>query len=582
MATRSGKDTNLTKRFFRTELFANLVGAPLAAAYGGFMIDFSRVSIRDFLLSVLAIMVANQLVLALPLNLFVGGKAKSGLAAWRSGTLDEKGTADLRSFVVALPWLQAALILARMFVSTGAALLLISSQFDEPFHIAATFTFALYSSFATGLFIYYYLRSASSEVAEELVAAMGDQAVADAATHAKRVSALVDGFSFLVPTLISSLGIFFLMMVIRKGPDNVGFFSLRVVAALVMNVLTLFPILIYSRYFSMKRLQAIRGVLEDMAERGDTTGSVPTDLGDDYALTAHQINRAFGLFRVVLAQLQSASGRLAGTVMSFGSQIKETVAATSQQAAAVKEIVSTMEGSNHINKQIESRAMALSGNASESHSFVDEGFGKVQDTIRKMDEIKLANVETLSEIDGLTEEISSIGEIIDIINGIANQTRIIAFNAELEASSAGAAGASFRIVAEEIRRLANSTVESLAGVKGRISQIQQGSDRLLSSSEEGTVKIAEGIRLSSDLNDIFTRIRDSAESTSSSAGGISQILLEQNQAFEQIFTTLKQISEGAEQVLASTRISGGEVGNLQALIEELKSVLARFEYEEDR
>ncbi len=582
MGTRSSKDTSLIKRFFRTELFANVVGAPLAAAYGGFMIDFSRVSIRDFLLSVLAIMAANQIVLALPLNLFLGGKAKSGLAAWRSGSLDETGKANFRSFVVDLPLLQAALVLARMFVATGAALLLISSQFDEPFHIAATFAFALYSSFATGLFIYYYLRSASSEIAEELVATLGDEAVTAAAARANRASALVDGFSILMPTLISSLGIFFLMMVIRKGPGNIGFFSLRIMAALVLNILTLFPILIYSRHFSMKRLRAIRGALEDIAERGDTTASVPTDLGDDYALTAHQINRAFGLFRLVLVQLRSASGRLSGTVMSFGSQIKQTVAATSQQAAAVKEIVGTMEGSNHINKEIQDRALALSGNAMESRSFVDDGFGKVQDTIRKMDEIKRANVETLSEIDGLTEEISSIGEIIDIINGIANQTRIIAFNAELEASSAGAAGASFRIVAEEIRRLANSTVESLVGVKTRISQIQQGSDRLLSSSEDGTVKIEEGIRLSSDLNDIFTRIRESAESTSSSAGGISQILLEQNQAFEQIFTTLKQISEGAEQVLASTRISGAEIGKLQALIDELKKVLARFEYEENR
>jgi methyl-accepting chemotaxis protein len=87
------------------------------------------------------------------------------------------------------------------------------------------------------------------------------------------------------------------------------------------------------------------------------------------------------------------------------------------------------------------------------------------------------------------------------------------------------------------------------------------------------------MRLSSDLNDIFTRIRDSAESTSESSGGISRILLEQNEAFDQIFLTLKQISEGAEQVLASTRISGSEVDKVQGLIGELERVLARFGYD---
>jgi methyl-accepting chemotaxis protein len=318
-----------------------------------------------------------------------------------------------------------------------------------------------------------------------------------------------------------------------------------------------------------------------MTEHGDTSRKIPTDLTDAYSMTAARINQAFDLFRMVLSQLEDASGRLSGTVMSFSSQIRETVAATTQQASAVKEVVGTMENSNQINRQIEEQARSLSGNAQESQVYVDDGFGKVQDTIRKMDEIKTSNMQTLNEIGELTMQISSIGEIIDIINNIANQTRIIAFNAELEASSAGAAGVSFRIVAEEIRRLANSTVDSLVGIKGRITEIQQSSGRLLASSEEGTGKINEGMKLSGDLNDIFMRIRMSAESTSGSADGISRILVEQNEAFDQIFMTLKQIAEGAEQVLASTRISGSEIGKLQTLIDGLKNVLDRFEYEKE-
>jgi methyl-accepting chemotaxis protein len=218
----------------------------------------------------------------------------------------------------------------------------------------------------------------------------------------------------------------------------------------------------------------------------------------------------------------------------------------------------------------------------ESQELVDSGFGQVQDTIRKMDEIKGSNIHTLEEIGDLTEQISSIGEIIDIINNIANQTRIIAFNAELEASSAGQAGLSFRIVAEEIRRLANNIVDALVGIKGKISSIQQSSGRLLSSSEEGTVKIDEGIQLSAGLNDIFMHIRESAENTALSAREISTILTEQTRSFDQVFTTLKQISEGSEQVLSSTRVSSSEVEKLEALLTELKSLLQRFAYESEQ
>ncbi len=572
-------DGSLVRRFYLTELFANAVGAPLAAAYGGFMIDFSRVSVRDFLVSVLIIMAANQVCLALPLNLFLGRRIRSSLNAWHSGALDGAGLTGLYSFASRLPLLQAGLVFARMLISTAAALLLISAEFDFFSHIAATFAFALYSSFIAGLFIYYYLQSATSRLVETLVKELPPESSVYAAAGGSRLETTLDSLPLMAPTLISTAGIFFLLLVIRQGPRDIDFFTFRIMAALILNILTICPILVFSRHFHKKRLKAIGTALEDMVERGDTTRRIPTDLGDEYALTAHRINRAFDLFRLVLSQMESASGRLSETVMSFSSQIRETVAATTQQASAVKEMVGTMDGSNQINRQIQDRAEVLSGNAQASHALVDEGFGKVQDTILKIDEIKKANLQTLNEIGDLTEEISSIGEIIEIINNIANQTRIIAFNAELEASSAGAAGVSFRIVAEEIRRLANGTVESLVGIKGQVGQLQRGSDRLLTTSEDETVKIEEGMRLSSDLNDIFTRIRDSAESTSESSGGISRILLEQNEAFDQIFLTLKQISEGAEQVLASTRISGSEVDKVQGLIGELERVLARFGYD---
>jgi methyl-accepting chemotaxis protein len=238
-----------------------------------------------------------------------------------------------------------------------------------------------------------------------------------------------------------------------------------------------------------------------------------------------------------------------------------------------------MEESGGVNEQISDRAEELSEGSRESQAFVDNGFGRVQDTIRKMDEIKTSNIQTLEEIGGLAEQISSIGDIIDIINNIANQTRIIAFNAELEASSAGAAGTSFRIVAEEIRRLANNTVEALVGIKGRISDIQQSSERLIGSSEEGTAKIDEGIQISAGLNDIFMNIRISAENTAVSAEGITAVLKEQTSSYDRVFTTLKQISEGSEQALAASRISGAEVEKLRILLDELKSLLSKFDFD---
>jgi len=573
--TRS-EDDRLIGRFYRTELFANAVGAPLAAAYGAFMIDFSGLSPTKFLLGLGVVMAANQLFLAMPLNLFLGSRIRARLASLRKG--DAPDTEGQYRFFNRLPFLQAGLVFARILVSATAVLLTIYSAFQSTAHFAAVLSFGLYAGFFAGIVIYYYLRNTVASTLQGLVAGFAADHPIVTETRNNRLAAIFAGLPLVIPTVITSAGIGFLVIALRLTPGMAEFFTFRIMAALAMNILTMVPLTIVTRWFHARRLGIIQAALGDMVDRGDTTRAVPSDLNDDYAVTAHQINRAFDLFRLVLSKMESASGELSGTVMSFSSQIAETVAATTQQAAAVKQMVGTMDGSNQIGERIQQQARALGDNARESSAYVDEGFGKVQDTIHKMDEIKDANLQTMHEIGELSDEISSIGEIIEIINGIANQTRIIAFNAELEASSAGAAGTSFRIVAEEIRRLANGTVDSLVGIKNRIGQIQHGSERLLGASEEGTAKIEEGLRLSGDLNGIFMHIRQSADSTAGSAEDIGGILSEQNQAFDQIFLTLKQISEGAEQVLASTKISGTEVGRLQTLIGGLKQTLARFGY----
>lgn len=569
-------DKKLIKRFYLTELLTNIVGAPLAAAYGGLMINFAHVSLMEFLVRVVFIMCLNQIFIALPLNIYFARKTRARLTEWRGGLYDEKKQLQLFKYLSILPLLQASLIIARMFLSSAVALLIIPSAFDNTYHYASIFTFALYVSFLTGLFIYYYLHAISSKINEELSSGAQADSFAEKSTKIIMLSHLLSYLPLIVPTIITTLGVFFLVTVIRIDQSNINFFTSRIVVVLVMNIITTCPLIVLRQSFFKKRLISIQSALQEVSHRSDTNGHIPTDFSDDYAYTAHLINKTFDFFRMIISQMESASSRLSSAVMSFSPQIRETIAATTTQASAVKEVVSTMEGSNKINREIQNQSKTLMANACESQDLVADGFVKVQDTIHKMGEIKETNVQTLNEIAELIEEISSVGEIIEVINSIANQTRIIAFNAELEASSAGSAGTSFRIVAEEIRRLANSTVESLIGIKSRITEIQHGSDRLQATSEDGTNKIEEGMRLSADLNAIFMNIRDSEESTTNSVNGISKVLIEQNIAFEQIFTTLKQVSEGAEQVLISTRISGNEVNKLRDLIDDIKQVLIRF------
>ena len=179
------------------------------------------------------------------------------------------------------------------------------------------------------------------------------------------------------------------------------------------------------------------------------------------------------------------------------SEISQATASTSlEQSTGVKEILATMEDTDRQTRNIVEKIADVTAVAEGTEKNVNSGFETLQSNLDKMTEITEANVSTINGIRELGEKIGSIWEIVKIINDIADQTRIIAFNAELEASSAGESGRNFHIVANEVRRLATGITNSVEQIKERITEIQHSSDNLIIMSESGTEKIREGLELS--------------------------------------------------------------------------------------
>ncbi|MBQ2480778.1 MAG: chemotaxis protein, partial [Treponema sp.] len=156
-----------------------------------------------------------------------------------------------------------------------------------------------------------------------------------------------------------------------------------------------------------------------------------------------------------------------------------------------------------------------------------------------------------------------------LINSVADQAKIIAFNAELEASTAGNAGRNFHIVASEIRRLADGIIEGTKEIKDRITEIQQSSDSLIIASESGTEIIRKGVDSAKNLEMRFSSIKNASEITAASSGDITTIIQQQAIASEQILTTLKQIASGVQLFSGATENISIASQNLQGIAEEL-------------
>lgn len=335
---------------------------------------------------------------------------------------------------------------------------------------------------------------------------------------------------------------------------------------------------LFIRFLMGRRLRPItemqelaRGVAD-----GDLTRRVAVRSNDEIGEMADSFNAIADEFSGLLGKMKHVIGILSTSIQNLSTSAQEIASTSNEQAAAVKEVLSTMEDVDQTSKDILVKVEEVAKIAGETKRNVEKGFEFIKSSLSKMDEIRTTNSDTIAGIKTLGERIDSIWEIVNIINGIADQTKIIAFNAELEAAAAGDAGKNFQIVAGEIRRLADGTVDSTNEIKAKINEIQHASDKLIVASEDGTQKIAEGWRVSTDIRGIFEEVLNSSEISAASADEITRSTKMQVSSFEQIFMTLKQISEAIDSFVESTNYTNEVSDQLTEIADSFESHVAVY------
>ncbi len=354
-----------------------------------------------------------------------------------------------------------------------------------------------------------------------------------------------------------------------------GLLQLIIAGAIILSAVLLH---LFIRFLLQKKLQPIEDMrrLSAQISDGDLTGRAENLPDDEVGEVGSILNLVIGDFAGLLGKMKSVTEMLTESIQNLSSSAQEIASTSNEQAAAVKEILSTMEDADQVSKDNLVKLEEVARIAGSTKENVEKGFDLIKTSLEKMEEIRTTNSDTISGIKDLGERIESIWEIVNIINSIADQTKIIAFNAELEAAAAGDAGKNFQIVAGEIRRLADGTVNSTKEIKTKINEIQHASDKLIMASEEGTQKISEGWDISSNIRKIFEDVLNSSEVSASSADGITKSIRMQVSSFEQIFTTLKQISESIDSFVESTSYTNEVSDHLKEISENFEDEVSRY------
>ncbi len=251
---------------------------------------------------------------------------------------------------------------------------------------------------------------------------------------------------------------------------------------------------------------------------------------------------------------------------------------SAQLSSSVIEISSTMEEFSSTAGQIAQHSHSVVERADKTLEDTKVGAAEVENLTFKINDISQNIQANLEEIVELGRKSKEINKVKEIINNIANQTKLIAFNAALEAASAGEAGKRFGVVAVEIRRLADSVVESTAEIEGKITEILDSVNRLVMSSEKSFQLIQQGQEYASRTVSLLTESLDGVDETASAARQISLSTQQQQIASSQVFLALKNIEQGVRQSTDSLQLTSGATEDMLKQSEQLRSLVLKLAF----
>lgn len=310
--------------------------------------------------------------------------------------------------------------------------------------------------------------------------------------------------------------------------------------------------------------------------QGEIGRKVEVKTEDEIGVLAASYNQMIDLIVYLIRQTQESSRRLEQSASDILSATEQAASGSAEQAASISQTTATMEELASTYRQIAENADQVVNMAEASLGSAEAGQQAVANTLNAMEDIKGRTQTSASRILALGERSQQIGQVLSIINAIADQTKILALNAAIEAARAGEAGKGFSVVAIEIRKLAESVVESTSEISTIMTEIQAAANELVMSTEQELKQVQEGVELAHDTGENLDQILEMVEQTTVAAKEISAATQQQKSATDQVVKAMREVASVAQQTAAGSRQVASSAESLSAMARESAQVGSAF------
>jgi methyl-accepting chemotaxis protein len=325
----------------------------------------------------------------------------------------------------------------------------------------------------------------------------------------------------------------------------------------------------------MKLLDEISSLTEgDLTARAEVTEEITGSIADSFNAMAEQLTQ-------VVQSVKGATHQVGATSSEISSTTEKLAETTEKQAVQISEAIEEINSMAAAMRQVAEYAVNSTKVSEQSTLHAKQGAQAVEHTNQAMASIRERVQETARSIKRLGESSQEIGNIVQIINDIADRTSILALNASIQAAMAGDAGRGFAVVAEEVQRLAERSASSTKQIDTLVKNIQGEINEAGTSMDESIQRVSEGTKLAGDAHEKLQEIQKVSTDLAKMIQSITSAADKQAKVSETIATTMESVGEVSTKTSSESIQTAVSMRNLAETADKLRQSVEVFKIAED-
>ncbi|ADD68922.1 methyl-accepting chemotaxis sensory transducer [Denitrovibrio acetiphilus DSM 12809] len=324
-------------------------------------------------------------------------------------------------------------------------------------------------------------------------------------------------------------------------------------------------------------LTSTSDVLKDVSEgEGDLTATLPVNSEDEVGKLATYFNGFIAKLHAVISTVKINSESIASGNTELSAATEQLALSFNEQTSQLVTIASATEQMSTSAEEVGISVRQVAERAGQANEFINNGKVMLGESVSCMTSIKEGVSDLSRTIEQLTNSSLEIGNILNVINDIADQTNLLALNAAIEAARAGEHGRGFAVVADEVRKLAERSQDAIKEIEVIILNLQNESRVASANMDAASGKVENGVVSINNVEDMFESIIEAVTLITDSSMNIESAVNEQNSAIYNINDNVQTLSNGLEQSNGAIGEVSRTIGDLQMQTEELSALVRRF------